>query len=186
MTSPNRRQLTSSPPPRISTSSSMLSESDSPGSYTSYSSTEYSSLGEHSNGESVVQTYESAENHSDHGDSDKNGNSNKRVLLKSLRTGSSSNGGADNEFSYGLLSQVHKMQSLLEEYQHSLTVLELEKADNLQELNRLDKRLKAKGETEGKFIFFPLYIFFAQSKLRRVLQIHPTMFFFWTIITMIF
>lgn len=160
MTSPNRRQLTSSPPPRILTSSSMLSDSDSPGSYTSYSSAEYSSLGGRSNGEGGVQTYESLESHSDNGNSIEDSNSNKRMLLKSLRTGNNLNGGADNEFSYGLLSQVHKMQSLLEEYQHSLTALELEKADNQQEMNRLDKRLKAKGETEGKSSFS---LFFSTS-----------------------
>lgn len=41
------------------------------------------------------------------------------------------------------------MQSLLEEYQHALTVLEIEKADKQQEINKLDKLLKGKGETEG-------------------------------------
>ncbi|KAI9247274.1 meiotic cell cortex C-terminal pleckstrin homology-domain-containing protein [Helicostylum pulchrum] len=54
-------------------------------------------------------------------------------------------------FGHGLLSQVQKMQSLLEEYQNSLTVLEIEKADHQQEINKLESRLKAKGLTEEKY-----------------------------------
>lgn len=171
MTSPNRRQLSSSPPPRISTSSSLLSDSDSPGSYTSYSSAEYSSLGGRSEGEGVAQTYESGERHSDNTNCVEDNDPNRRVLSKStIRTKNSSNTGIDNEFSYGLLSQVHKMQSLLEEYQHSLTALELEKADNQQEMNRLDKRLKSKGETEGKSLYFFSFLIFTLTNLHIALR----------------
>lgn len=60
------------------------------------------------------------------------------------------NEGNDSQFGHGILSQVFKMQSLLEEYQTSLTALEIEKADNQQEINKFDKRLKAKSENEGK------------------------------------
>lgn len=64
---------------------------------------------------------------------------------------------------HGLLSEVLKMQGLLEEYQHALTALEIEKADKQQEINKLDRLLKGKGETEGTrqhplFTFFSLLI----------------------------
>ncbi|KAG1071973.1 hypothetical protein G6F42_025963 [Rhizopus arrhizus] len=52
---------------------------------------------------------------------------------------------------HGLLSEVLKMQGLLEEYQHALTALEIEKADKQQEIGRLDKLLKGKGETEERY-----------------------------------
>ncbi|KAK4512668.1 monooxygenase [Mucor velutinosus] len=52
---------------------------------------------------------------------------------------------------HGLLSEVLKMHGLLEEYQHTLTVLEIEKADKQQEFNKLDGLLKGKGETEERY-----------------------------------
>ncbi|KAG2232002.1 hypothetical protein INT48_004812, partial [Thamnidium elegans] len=54
-------------------------------------------------------------------------------------------------FDHGLLSQVQKMQSLLEEYQNSFTAMEIEKADHQQEINKLESRLKSKGSTEEKY-----------------------------------
>ncbi|KAF1800670.1 meiotic cell cortex C-terminal pleckstrin homology-domain-containing protein [Mucor lusitanicus] len=43
------------------------------------------------------------------------------------------------------------MQGLLEEYQHALTALEIEKADKQQEINKLDRLLKGKGKTEERY-----------------------------------
>lgn len=54
------------------------------------------------------------------------------------------------EIHLDLLSQLHEMQSLLEEYQGSLSSLEIEKVDNQQEINRLVNQIKVKGEIEGK------------------------------------
>lgn len=50
------------------------------------------------------------------------------------------------------------MQDLLEEYQHTLTALEIEKADKQQEIDKLDKLLKGKCETEGKLYFLFTFI----------------------------
>lgn len=70
------------------------------------------------------------------------------------------NDDTDSKFGHGILNQVYKMQSLLEEYQNSLTALEIEKADNQQEINKLEKRLKAKSENEGIFLFILLFFHF--------------------------
>lgn len=61
----------------------------------------------------------------------------------------SQDGSAGGIVGHGLLSEVLKMQGLLEEYQHALTALEIEKADKQQEINKLDRLLKGKGQTEG-------------------------------------
>ncbi|KAI8641620.1 meiotic cell cortex C-terminal pleckstrin homology-domain-containing protein [Parasitella parasitica] len=43
------------------------------------------------------------------------------------------------------------MQGFLEEYQHALTALEIEKADKQQEIVKLDKLLKGKAQTEERY-----------------------------------
>ena len=95
---------------------------DSPGSYTSYSSADYSSIG--------VLT-------------------NNKIKRSTLNVDMRSQDGPSGIVGHGLLSEVLKMQGLLEEYQHALTALEIEKADKQQEISRLDKLLKGKGEMEG-------------------------------------
>ncbi|KAI9358388.1 hypothetical protein BD770DRAFT_455553 [Pilaira anomala] len=55
------------------------------------------------------------------------------------------------EIHLDLLSQLHEMQSLLEEYQGSLSSFEIEKADNQQEINRLVNQIKVKGEIEERY-----------------------------------
>lgn len=57
-----------------------------------------------------------------------------------------------------LLSKVLEMQDLLEENQHALTALEIEKADKQQEIDKLDKLLKGKCEAEGKLYFLFTFI----------------------------
>lgn len=59
---------------------------------------------------------------------------------------------------HDLLNKVVEMQDLLEEYQHTLTELEIEKEDKQQEIDKLDKLLKGKGETEGSKAL-PLFFF---------------------------
>ncbi|KAL9557243.1 hypothetical protein MBANPS3_001474 [Mucor bainieri] len=100
---------------------------DSPGSYTSYSSADYSSIG-------VLN----------------NSKINKRSTFNS-NSNSSSSMSNNVVVGHGLLSEVLKMQGLLEEYQHALTALEIEKADKQQEINKLDRLLKGKGETEERY-----------------------------------
>ncbi|KAL9543162.1 hypothetical protein PS6_009431 [Mucor atramentarius] len=97
---------------------------DSPGSYTSYSSADYSSIG--------VLT-------------------NNKIKRSTLNVDMRSQDGPSGIVGHGLLSEVLKMQGLLEEYQHALTALEIEKADKQQEISRLDKLLKGKGETEERY-----------------------------------
>ncbi|KAG0165848.1 hypothetical protein DFQ28_005241 [Apophysomyces sp. BC1034] len=55
------------------------------------------------------------------------------------------------DIAQGLLSEVKKMQGLLQQYQDSLSTLEAEKADLLQEIERLNKQLKQRQEAEEKF-----------------------------------
>lgn len=173
MISPNRQQQhqLSSPPPRISTCSSMLSGSESSGSYSSSSSAGCSSIetGAVNNQNDMLNTVGI-------------NSSKKKALLKSNFL--------DNEVGHGLLNNIHKMQSLLEEYQKSLTSLEFEKADKQNEIDILQKRLKARGETEGKetkqFKYFSLSLFLSNVHLLHLLYILLRMFFFWTIIITIF
>jgi hypothetical protein len=109
----------------------MLSGSESSGSYSSGSSAGCSSIetGAVNNQNDMLNTVGIS-------------SSKKKALLKSNFL--------DNEVGHGLLNNIHKMQSLLEEYQKSLTSLEFEKADKQNEIDILQKRLKARGETEGK------------------------------------
>ena len=81
----------------------------------------------------------------------------KRSTFNSTIDAASQDGSAAGIVGHGLLSEVLKMQGLLEEYQHALTALEIEKADKQQEINKLDRLLKGKGQTEGTA--FPLAFF---------------------------
>jgi hypothetical protein len=182
LASPNsskQQQQLLSPPPRTSTSSSASCciQSDSEYSYSGYSSSaDYSS-----NGSAVSQNNPTTTLHKS------SSISKKKTLLKSSSFSAYHGGAAaaDNtDFGHGLLSQVHKMQSLLEEYQNSLTALEIEKVDNQQEINKLDKRLKAKGETEGKVTCsFPFTLFLRLINLlpkqkKKKTFVNGRMFFF--------
>lgn len=84
------------------------------------------------------------------------------VLLNNKIKRSADNTAQDDEriVGQGLLDEILKMQGLLEEYQYALTALEIEKADQHQEINKLDKLLKGKGETEGELYFSFTFTFF--------------------------
>ncbi|CEP15168.1 hypothetical protein [Parasitella parasitica] len=98
---------------------------DSPGSYTSYSSADYSSVGVLS--------------------------SNTKSKRSTFTTDAKSLDEPGAIVGHGLLSEVLKMQGFLEEYQHALTALEIEKADKQQEIIKLNKLLKGKGQTEERY-----------------------------------